>query len=731
MNKITGGTMKKVLLLVLCFSFIIAAVNAKPMQPDFVKKPVEAPSQGKMITPGRYVPAYGFTKTPTVLLQSYYDYMIGSYNSIPLRNIPDAEGGYFLTYHGRRTADDESTRRTFFAHLSASGDILNQNEISLVTNHEGYPSIGVDPVSGKPMYAWHANHDLDTEDPAYDALLEVEFVSDAFMFNTSGLFNEIIAVADNPWDITVDGVTTDDNEFIWPTIQIGPSPTAGMRRAYVGARNSVTHHSSANPSENLLLAYADFNADMLEEGIPLVWSYTTIPELDEWNHGVGDFRRPNCSLTLDELGNVYYAGYHVANGADDTDLFEPNFDVFVCPNYGAGTWTRVSTAGKVDAWDPLFPDGTNAFNSETGLFWDVINSSHLNAVVSSDGKIIVPILYGLQAGGNTYYPAYQTVKSTVYDIATQEFTLTEIYPQKNPDDTFNSFFMPWDTEAPWGEAEWVQDDAGAYYPDSETIYPFPHWDRELNGGSMEFHCGSIKVSEPNADGLMVAVWQDSYRAQLYNMYQDSYPELAPFVNTPEVYIALSNDNGMSWSEPVILNNVETTEFADLKPMWVYPADKVITTGVNELGYLVGKIGFMFFDDFTWGAQAIAPPAHQINDGGSVMFMEMLFAFGPGSSNEEATIPQVTRMLNQNYPNPFNPETNISFDMPANGKAKLDIFNVKGQLVKSLFDGVAPFGRTTLAWNSTDNGGKAVTSGIYFYRLTTNNGSETRKMMLMK
>jgi hypothetical protein len=164
---------------------------------------------------------------------------------------------------------------------------------------------------------------------------------------------------------------------------------------------------------------------------------------------------------------------------------------------------------------------------------------------------------------------------------------------------------------------------------------------------------------------------------------------------------------------------------------VYPADKVITTGEDDEGYLIGKIGLMFYDDYTWGANAIAPPAHPVNDGGAVMFTELQITFGPSSSNDNPTAPVANRILNKNYPNPFNPETTLSFDMPMAGKARLEIFNVKGQLVKTMFDDIAPAGRTSLVWDSTDDGGKAVASGLYFYRLNTSNHSETRKMMLMK
>ncbi|MDD3563717.1 MAG: T9SS type A sorting domain-containing protein [Candidatus Cloacimonetes bacterium] len=724
--------MKKVLLLVLCLSFVIVAVNAKQMQPDQADRRFEASEQGRLVSPSRNTPVYEFTKTPTVLLESYYDYMIGSYNGIPIRNIPLAEGGYFMTFHGKRTA--AGARRTFYAHLNAAGQISNINEISQVTNNEGYSTLGVDPVSGKPLYAWHANADADAEN-------EVQFTSDAFMYDLSGLFNEIQVIVDNPLTITPGiGNPSLDNEFIWPTIQIGPSPVNGMRRVYVANRNFVSHNTDVKPSENLYLAYADFNEDMIENGVDLVWSHTSIPEMDQWNHD-NVWRRPFHALTTDNLGNVYYVGYHFAATAEPgvDHIEEPNMDIFICPNYGAGTWSRVSSYANIPTWNPPGqPGGTGYFVGEgdvpyadENLRWGIVDSSHLNAVTSSTGKIIFPALFTVTVDTGGYYDGYQTVKAVIYDTATQQSVIREIYPQKDPTDTHNQAFTPWDVEAPWGVPEYAPASDGQLYLTPEKIWPFPHWDTALHDNIMTFHCNNIKVSEPNDDGLMVAVWQDSYRAQLYNKFPDSYPELVAYANTPEVYIATSNDNGYNWSEPIVLNKVEIPAFANLKPMWVYPADKVITTGTTPEGYKVGKIGFMFYNDYTWGANAVAPPAHSVNDGGAVMFMEMQIEFGPGTSNTDVTAPQINSMLSQNYPNPFNPETNISFDMPANGNAKLEIYNVKGQLVKSLFDGAAPFGRTSLVWNGTDNSGHTVTSGLYFYRLSTDHHNETRKMMLMK
>ncbi len=720
--------MKKILLLVLCLSFVIGAVYAKEMQPGTNLKPIELESNGRMVSPTREAPVYTFSIEPTSLMINYYDYMIGSYNGIPLRVIPEAQGGgYFMTYHGRRTPT--GTRRAFYAHLGAAGNLVNNNEITGVTNAEGYPTVAVDPVSGKPMYAWHANADADAE-------YEVQFSSDAFMTGISGLFNEIQIIADGPHTVTPGtGNPTSDNEFIWPTAQIGPSPVAGMRRVYVVMRNSVTH--TYGPSENLYISYADFNGDMIEAATPLVWSHTSIPEMDQWNHDE-EWRRPFHAITTDNMGNLYYAGYHFATEADGTtDIPEPDLDVFMCDNYGEGTWSRVSDWSHLQSWNPAgTPGGTGYFVGDGDvpypddeLVWALANNSHLNAVTDNNGRIIVPGVWAHSTTAGGYWPEYQVVKSFIYNPATNSFSVNEIYPQKNPADTHNEAWTPWDLEAPWGEPEYYEADDGNMYLAPEQLWPFPHWDESLHTDAMMFHYNNIKVSEVNDEGMMVAVWQDSKRA--YEANVDSDPDYAAFAQVPEIYISVSSNQGDNWSEPIVLNNVETPEFAGIKPMWVYPADKVLFVEELPSGDKVGKIGLMFYDDYTWGANAITPPAHATNDGGEVMFMEMQITFPYMSSNASGTAPAVSRMLNPNFPNPFNPETTISFDMPKAGNARLDIYNVKGQLVKTLFDGTAPYGKTSKVWNGTDNSGNAVTSGVYFYRLSTDNHSETRKMMLMK
>ncbi len=731
--------MKKGLLLILALIVFVSVIFAEDyMLPGPQMNLTAVREKEKSIQPTRTdTLIVTFSVNPLNLLLSYYDYMIGGYNDLPMSVQPDPTyGGYFLTFHGKRTATGQ--RRAFYSYISDNGVIENMNELTNVQNWEGYPSIGVDPLSGKPIYAWHVDADTDAE-------YEVQLAWDAFLFGAAGLISDPVIVVNNPSTLPAPYNTT-NNEYIWPTVQIGPSPTAGMRRVYVLARNAVTH--TTYPSENVKIAYADFNADMLEMGTALTWSYTSIPTLDAWNHDTVIHRRPNFAFTVGNDGRIYYVGYHTATVlSPEADLYEPDLDAFVCDNYGQGTWQRYTAVSRYNSWNPHdnYGSGTGIFTvgdvpvPDDSVFWEIYNSAHTNAVMDElHGKVHLSALWanlyrGTENGEiSTYWhPTMQIVKDLVYDVNTQAFEIRELYPVAGTP-TDNITWLPWDNDGDGLVDEFYTNpddpnDPDNGYPLSSSTYPFPYWDDAVHTDAMFFHYSNTKITPPNAQGMMAAVWQDSNRARLYNELGNL--DYAAFADVPEIYISCSPDYGMTWSEPVTLNKVETPELAGMKPMWVYPADQVkyVTT---ENGRKIGKLAVMFFDDISWGAYAIDGPVGQ-NDGGYVRFMELNIAFPPSVSNDDqANTPAVT-MLKQNYPNPFNPETTISFTMPKNGTANLSIYNTKGQLVKTLVNGNLASGEHKLTWKGTDNNNNSVSSGLYFYKLNANGSLETRKMMLMK
>jgi spore coat protein A len=113
--------------------------------------------------------------------------------------------------------------------------------------------------------------------------------------------------------------------------------------------------------------------------------------------------------------------------------------------------------------------------------------------------------------------------------------------------------------------------------------------------------------------------------------------------------------------------------------------------------------------------------HEENDMMQYMHVQA-FAKESAESDEKPT----AYALDQNYPNPFNPATQIRFQMPQDGHAKLTIFNTAGQEVAKLVDGDLAAGAHVISWNANN-----VASGAYFYRLEAGAFSAVKSMLLLK
>ncbi len=88
-------------------------------------------------------------------------------------------------------------------------------------------------------------------------------------------------------------------------------------------------------------------------------------------------------------------------------------------------------------------------------------------------------------------------------------------------------------------------------------------------------------------------------------------------------------------------------------------------------------------------------------------------------------------LEHNFPNPFNPSTSIRFTLNEQARIRLDVFDVKGQKVKTLQNGVHPAGRYAFEWNGIDQWGQELPTGVYFCRLQAGSHKQTIKMILLR
>ena len=98
--------------------------------------------------------------------------------------------------------------------------------------------------------------------------------------------------------------------------------------------------------------------------------------------------------------------------------------------------------------------------------------------------------------------------------------------------------------------------------------------------------------------------------------------------------------------------------------------------------------------------------------------------------DDIGLPEVFALYN-NYPNPFNPVTNITYDIPEVAQVTLDVYNIAGQKVRTLAQGLHEPGRYRIQWNATNDYGKPLSSGMYIYRIHAGDFVSVKKLILMK
>jgi len=121
-------------------------------------------------------------------------------------------------------------------------------------------------------------------------------------------------------------------------------------------------------------------------------------------------------------------------------------------------------------------------------------------------------------------------------------------------------------------------------------------------------------------------------------------------------------------------------------------------------------------------------------------VELLKQFGiepknpePGEESQTILDQEVEKSMLKvtNHPNPFNPGTNISYTLQNAEHMKVSIYNVQGQLIRTLVDEIQPAGSYTVRWDGLKENGEKAVSGMYMYRIEAGKQTLTQKMILMK
>ena len=129
--------------------------------------------------------------------------------------------------------------------------------------------------------------------------------------------------------------------------------------------------------------------------------------------------------------------------------------------------------------------------------------------------------------------------------------------------------------------------------------------------------------------------------------------------------------------------------------------------------------------------------HDLNPGDgrparALLLQEVLNFFGLDDPTwVPSPVPSVGKFYAKNYPNPFNPTTKIEFNMPKAGHLTLKVYNVRGELVKTLIDEEREAGADHIMWDGTNQQGSPVSSGVYFYEARSAGEVSVNKMALVK
>jgi hypothetical protein len=145
----------------------------------------------------------------------------------------------------------------------------------------------------------------------------------------------------------------------------------------------------------------------------------------------------------------------------------------------------------------------------------------------------------------------------------------------------------------------------------------------------------------------------------------------------------------------------------------------------------GKSNSSSYILFDLTGQSFVGPSSGVNylEYGGMLFYSTIYS-GVVLDFDDEEIP-LTYSLSQNYPNPMRNLTTIKFGIPEVSKVELMIYDVSGRVVKELVYGIRQPGIYTLKWDGSDEYGKLLPSGIYFYRLKTEKFERSLKLILIR
>ncbi len=453
---------------------------------------------------------------------------------------------------------------------------------------------------------------------------------------------------------------------------------------YIGAYRNWTIEGESQPYEYVIL-----NAQT--DDPTFGWNIDTNPTvIDTMNF----FIYPSISMNNNGFGVCVGVGHQGPHPGDTFYLSELRLMVMVTKDYGK-TWTKPrevswaelgipETITKDDSiYVPANPDDPNDTTMviyEGPAYVAIPNNHSVDAIVTDDNKIYVAfdITWGPWASEESYYRDWHECGLHVAKSSDEGENFEDHHVAIN-----NGFFV--------GDSSIEGVDDNLFF-DSEA---------------------DLSVDEL---GNIYAIWLDRPHKNIEAAEKSRYgnPNEGILLKA-DVFVSRSTDGGETWSDKM---NVTQTQHVDEYELKAVRHAASANNGTVYFAYCEVNpnepIGQNDEDAYTYRTNRI--------------WVGQATDFGPSAIDEPAANLTANGFaLMQNYPNPFNPATTIKFRAAQSGKATLQVFDVSGRLINTIFNApVQAQHEYTVKFDGTN-----LASGIYFYRLRVKNQVQTRKMVLMR
>lgn len=296
------------------------------------------------------------------------------------------------------------------------------------------------------------------------------------------------------------------------------------------------------------------------------------------------------------------------------------------------------------------------------------------------------------------------------------------------------FFLPLLAEAQFYTESFESCDtntlpAGWYRLNNAPIvpyYPYANWTVRDSGvmlPGIEFSPGRGQRSYDGVKGLGVTWWSTIDTSGTYVDSASCWLITKQFNNIPsDAYFTFYACGG-------------SLNYSDSVQVWVSTTDSTVASFTNYLGTIYWPTGSTFgaFNMYLYpvtdfAGQNIRIGFRYVSDytNGFAVMMDYFQMFGTVGVNQIGTNVPKSFGLSQNYPNPFNPVTKIRFDVAKATDVKIEVYNNLGQVVKVLVNSYKNPG-----YYETDFNASELPSGVYFYRMTTSQFTDIKKMVVVK